>query len=94
MVPEHLACEVQVSDCGRTLWVHASDGSTVGRFSTTFGMDVHNSATQQLAGAPECLRCTHTRPSRADWQAFKDLMQMHYGVEIAADAIALDKLIP
>lgn len=33
--------EIQLSANGETVWVHASDGSTVGRYSTRFGMDVH-----------------------------------------------------
>ncbi|MCZ8254489.1 MAG: hypothetical protein O9327_02255 [Polaromonas sp.] len=89
-----LAYEVQVSDCGRTLWVHAADGSTVGRFSTVFGMDVHTAVTQQLAGAPQCLKCTHTRPNRADWETFRSLMREHYGVGIAANVIAIQSLLP
>ena len=45
---------VQVSPDGRTVWVHAPDGSTVGRFSTVFGMDVHTSVTAQFV---QCFRC-------------------------------------
>ena len=43
--------QVEASADGRTVWVHALDGSTVGRFSTLFGMDAHTSITEQLAGA-------------------------------------------
>lgn len=46
---------VQVSYDRKTVWVHALDGSTVGRFSKTFGIDAHTTATQQLLGASQCL---------------------------------------
>lgn len=39
-----LDAQVQVSACGTTVWVHGLDGSTVGRFSKRFGMDVHTTA--------------------------------------------------
>ena len=82
-----LALLVQVSDCRRTVWVHGADGSTVGRFSTVFGMDIHRTVTEQLAGAGQCLRCTHEKPSRKEWVEFCELMQLHYGVEIDQDLI-------
>lgn len=79
-----LVHQVQVSADRRTVWVHAGDGSTVGRFSRQFGMDVHTTATAQLAGAPECLHCTHEQPGQADWNTFCDLMQEHYGIVVDA----------
>lgn len=78
---------VQVSPDGRTVWVHAADGSTVGRFSKLFGIDVHTTVTQQLAGADQCLHCTHTRPSRADWLTFCELMLEHHGIHVDQAAI-------
>lgn len=74
--------EVQVSDCGNTVWVHAHDGSTVGRFSKRFGMDVHNTISDQLMGQPQCLHCTHEKPNHSDWVTFCKLMQEHYGIAV------------
>ncbi|MDL5034439.1 hypothetical protein QRD43_21225 [Pelomonas sp. APW6] len=78
---------VQVSADRRTVWVHANDGSTVGRFSKVFGMDVHTTVTEQLAGASQCLRCTHGAPGQADWVEFCDLMQTHYGITVERSAL-------
>ena len=75
---------VQVSDDGGTVWVHASDGSTVGRFSKVFGMDVHTTVTAQLAGAGQCLRCTHEKPGPKEWHEFCALMEEHYGIAVDA----------
>jgi len=79
---------VQVSADRRTVWVHADDGSTVGRFSKVFGMDVHTTVTEQLAGAGQCLRCTHKPPVQADWEEFCDLMQSRYGVTVDRAAVS------
>ena len=73
---------VQVSPDGKTVWVHALDGSTVGRFSKIFGMDIHTTVTSQLAGEAQCLHCTHQAPSVDDWQLFCDLMAKHYKIEV------------
>lgn len=79
--------QIQVSSCGKTVWVHADDGSTVGRFSKTFGMDVHTTLTAQLGGAGQCLRCTHQAPTQAEWLEFCELMQKHYGIKVPTDLI-------
>ena len=73
---------VQVSADRRTIWVHAHDGSTVGRFSTVFGMDVHTTFTEQLAGASQCLYCTHGAPSSVEWGKFCDLIQDRYSIAV------------
>lgn len=73
---------IQLSGCGKTLWVHGLDGSTVGRFSKVFGMDVHRTATQQLAGLPQCQHCTHESPTEKDWAEFCRLMAVHHGVDV------------
>lgn len=78
---------VQVSSDRKTVWVHADDGSTVGRFSKVFGMDVHTTITEQLNGAGQCLFCTHKAPGQADWDKFCDLMQEHYGVSVERSAL-------
>jgi hypothetical protein len=74
--------QVQLSEDGSTVWVHALDGSTVGRFSKRFGLDVHTTVTQQMEGAAQCLHCTHAPPSSKDWQEFCDLMRQHYDIEV------------
>ncbi len=73
---------VQVSEDRQTVWVHASDGSTVGRYSSRFGMDVHTTAAEQLAGKPQCLNCTHVPPKEADWDEFCRLIRTHHGITI------------
>lgn len=81
---EHIGASelVQVSDDHKTVWVHALDGSTVGRFSRTFGIDAHTTVTQQLAGAAQCLHCTHEPPTHADWLMFCRLMKEHHGIAV------------
>lgn len=79
--------QIQVSPCGRTVWVHAVDGSTVGRFSKVFGMDVHTTISDQLKGADQCLRCTHTQPDVNDWYKFCELMKEHYSIDVPRDTI-------
>jgi len=72
--------QCQVDAEGRRVWVHAADGSTVGRFCKRWGMDVHTTATAQLNGAPQCLACTHGAPGAADWERFCALMEQHHGI--------------
>lgn len=92
---------VQTSANEQTVWVHALDGSTVGRFDWRFGVDVHSTIADQLAGRGQCLHCTHTPPSQSDWDDFRQLMWQHHGayvpenlrdaelVEVLADSDAL-----
>lgn len=80
---------IQVSACGKTVWVHSDDGSTVGRFSKTFGMDVHTTVPEQLAGASQCLHCTHQAPTQEEWLKFCELMQQHYGITVPTDLIRI-----
>ena len=81
--------QVQVSDDGSTVWVHALDGSTVGRFSKRFGIDVHSTTSQQMDGAPQCLHCTHVAPSAKDWRIFCELMHQHYKVDVDPSLIKI-----
>lgn len=78
---------IQVSADRRTVWVHALDGSTVGRFSKQFGIDVHRTMTEQLAGAGQCLACTHEPAAAEDWERFVALMKTHFAIEVPLDAI-------
>lgn len=85
---EFCAHAVQVSADGQTIWVHAGDGSTIGRFSKRFGMDVHTTVTAQLAGASQCLHCTHAPAGRDDWLMFCRLMRKHHGIDVDAALMA------
>lgn len=81
--------QIEVSADGVVVWVHALDGSTVGRFSKVFGMDVHRTASDQMAGAPQCLHCTHVRPTQADWLQFCSLMKEHHGIVVDSSLIEI-----
>lgn len=78
---EDLQYDIQIADGGACIWIHASDGSTVGRFSR-FGIDLHNTVTEQMAGAPQCRLCTHGRPSEDDWALFRQKASEWWGVHI------------
>ena len=80
-----LLYEIQLSGGRDALWVHASDGSTVGRFGR-FGIDLHNTLTDQMAGMSECKLCTHGRPTSADWVLFRLKCLEIYGVDVPVDA--------
>lgn len=71
MENEKVIYEIQYDDRGKTLWVHASTGDTVGRFDRDFGIDIHHTIHEQLhENKPQCLKCTHTRPTYQDFEAF------------------------
>lgn len=75
--------EVIVSPCGKTVWVNSGvDGSCIGRFSKTFGVDVHTSGSAQLEGQRECLFCTHGFADRDLWMRFRQEMLAHHGVTL------------
>lgn len=89
-VPEESSAiegQIEVSADGNTVWVHAIDGSTVGRFSKRFGMDVHRTMIDQLAGAPQCLHCTHQASDASDWEMFVQLMASHHGIAVPKSII-------
>lgn len=79
---------IDVSANGDTVWVTAHDGSCVGRFSKRFGIDVHRTVTEQLAGADQCLHCTHERAGEKEWAIFRAAIAEHYGIEVPASAIS------
>lgn len=78
--------EVQTSETKHALWVHASDGSTVGRFGK-MGIDIHNTVTEQLNGKPECRLCTHGYATIEEWDLFREKALEYWGVKIEVDAI-------
>lgn len=81
---------VEVSANQNTVWVHALDGSTVGRFDWRFGMDVHTTVSAQFNGASQCLHCTHTRPTADDWQVFCAVMWREHGIFVDRQLFACD----
>ena len=79
---------IQVSSDGNTAWIHSpNDGSTVGRFSKIFGMDVHTTVSAQLDGAGQCLCCTHEPPTVKEWEHFVHLMYEHHRIFVHIDLI-------
>ncbi|KVD64489.1 hypothetical protein [Burkholderia ubonensis] len=79
---------IDVSSLGDTVWVTAHDGSRVGRFSKRFGIDVHRTVTEQLAGADRCSQCTHEPAGVIEWSVFREAITKHYGIEVPVDAIS------
>lgn len=78
---------VDVSPAGDTVWVTGHDGSCVGRFSKRFGIDVHRTVTEQLAGAGQCLHCTHQAAGAEEWLIFREAVQLHHGIDVPVDTI-------
>lgn len=73
--------EVEILHDGRTVWVNDAEGN-IGRFGP-FGIDVHQTISEQIATGSECLACTVGPTSLKDWRQFQALMQHHYGVTVA-----------
>lgn len=72
-----------VSD-GRTVWVNAETGECLGRFGP-YGVDIHRTVKDQVAGGSQCLDCTHTYPSLSEWEHFVATMKSVYGVTIGPE---------
>lgn len=66
---------------GRTVWINASDGSSIARFGR-MGIDIHTSSTDQMNGAPQCLACTHEKTDLFDWRRFQKLIKQHYDIDV------------
>lgn len=79
--------EISVSANGATLWVTGADGSCIARFSRHFGIDVHRTTAEQLAGASQCLFCTHGTAGRSEWEQFREAVRKHHGIDVPEDAI-------
>lgn len=82
--------DVDVSRC--RIWINYEDGSSVARFNTRTGIDIHNSITEQLSGKPQCLWCTHEKPSVNEWRSFREKVRDYYGIDLPDDAIDLSQL--
>lgn len=83
---------VQTSALRNTVWIHASDGSTVGRFGR-MGVDLHTTAQEQVAGASQCRLCTHGRSTVNDWKLFREKALEWWGVAVPEDAIDASLLV-
>lgn len=88
---ELLADQVQVSGDGSTVWVHQLDGTTVGRFSKAWGLDVHANFEQMASSGVQCLHCTHEPAGAADWDLFCDLMERHHGIAVRRDLLTFSQ---
>ncbi|HDR9179264.1 hypothetical protein [Burkholderia vietnamiensis] len=82
---------IDVSSNGDTVWVTGDDGSCIGRFSKRAGIDVHRTVTEQMAGAPQCLHCTHEAADETVWKLFRDLISRHFGIDVPADTIVFNR---
>ena len=69
---------------GDTLWVNDHVGMCIGRFGAR-GVDVHRSAAEQVAGAPQCLDCIHDLPPVEAWDRFVSSMAKHHAVRIGPE---------
>lgn len=79
--------QVEWSHLRDAVWIHCSDGSTVGRFGK-MGVDLHNSVSEQMAGQPECRLCTHQRPTAADWALFREKAKEWWEVDVPVEAFS------
>ena len=80
--------EIDVSACGNKLWINSTqDGSCIARFSKSFGIDIHRSGTEQLAGKGECLFCTHEPAGEDAWNKFREQVKKHYGITVRKSLI-------
>ncbi|WP_408902884.1 hypothetical protein [Methylobacterium radiotolerans] len=69
---------------GHTLWVNDGVGMCIGRFGAR-GVDIHRSAAEQVAGAPQCLDCIHDLPPAEAWDRFVSSMAKHHAVRIGPE---------
>ena len=74
--------EVQYTAEKIKLWIHSSEGETVGRYDIRFGMDIHNSLEEQVNGKSQCLHCTHGKPNWNDFELFCEKAKILWRVNI------------
>lgn len=82
---KHLEYSLQIASDNTAVWVHCTDGSTVGRFGR-MGVDLHNTVTEMLAGSPQCRLCTHGIPSHSDWELFRAKVKEWWGIDVPENA--------
>ena len=49
-------------------------------------VDLHNTASDQLQGKPQCRLCTHGQVTTADWELFKTKAYEWWGVSVPDSA--------
>ncbi len=79
---EYILQETSTRDA---VWIHSSDGGTVGRFGRN-GIDIHNSPTVVRETGIECLLCTHRPSTPADWKLFREMALDLWGIDVPEDA--------
>lgn len=67
------------------LWINGPDGSSFARFNMRTGIDIHRSATEQMAGGKQCLHCTHSKPTQDDWVFFQAKAKELWGITLPSD---------
>lgn len=67
------------------LWINGPDGSAFARFNMRTGIDIHRSATEQMAGGNQCLHCTHSKPTQDDWVFFQSKVKELWGITLPSD---------
>jgi hypothetical protein len=66
----------------RAVWVNGPQGECLGRFGV-YGIDVHRTFAEQVAGLGQCLDCTHARTGATDWRRFVTAMREFHGVDLS-----------
>lgn len=96
VLPGHDGRIFEVVTDGRTVWVNADDGMSVGRFSKR-GVDVHADAQTQMETGRQCLACVHDLPPPEAWDVFVGELAEHYGIALPDDLrpeYALEEAMP
>lgn len=70
---------MQIDTDGITVWVNGDLGECIGRFGRN-GIDIHTTMAMQMD--TQCLFCTHTPVTRADWELFQEKMLELHGVKV------------
>lgn len=83
--------QIQYDYNRKVVWIHCSDGSTVGRFNKYTGIDIHHSMSEQIEGKPQCKLCTHVKPSKEDWLFFVEKAKELWNVDIDKNHIEYEK---
>jgi len=69
----------------RAVWINDATGC-LGRLGV-HGIDVHSTIENQVAGAPQCLFCTHGTVGPTDWPKFIDAMLEFHRIDIRSQPL-------
>jgi hypothetical protein len=72
--------EFEIIYGARAVWVNDATGC-LGRFGV-YGIDVHRTMDEQVAGLAECLFCTHGSVMAEDWPRFVEALQRFHQIDI------------